>query len=51
MLTTKQLNNGRFQVVAADYNYNRFPPAVVAAIMWRSFSTKQEAEAFIAEIK
>ncbi|MCM8598882.1 MAG: hypothetical protein NFW04_09515 [Candidatus Accumulibacter sp.] len=49
MLTTKQLNNGRFQVVAADYN--RFPPAVVAAIMWRSFSTKQEAEAFIAEIK
>ena len=49
-LTTKQLLNGRFQVIATDYNYNRFSHAVVAAILWRSFATQQEAEAFIAEI-
>ena len=47
MLTTKQLNNGRWQVIAADYNYRRFSQAVVAAILWRSFATQDEALQFI----
>lgn len=50
MLITKQLNNGRFQVTAADYNYKRFSQAVVAAILWRSFATQAEAERFITEL-
>ncbi len=50
MLTTKQLNNGRWQVIATDYDYQRLPNAVVAAVLWRSFASQEEARQFIASV-
>ena len=49
-LATQQLNNGRFRVIAADYNYNRFAHNTVLAILWRTFATENDAQQFIATI-
>lgn len=43
-----QTTNGRWQITAEYDAWKSLSPAFVAAILWRSFPTKADAEAFAA---
>lgn len=46
MLKIYQIANGRWQITAEYNAWNTLPHAFATAILWRSFPTHADAEAF-----
>lgn len=45
-----QLNNGRWQVTVEYDMWNKLSHSFIAAILWRSFNTQDEAKTFAATV-
>lgn len=51
MFKIYQIANGRFQITPTNPNtFNTLSHSVSAAILWRSFQTEAEAQAFTNEV-
>jgi hypothetical protein len=50
MLTLKQTTNGRWRVWPTIEAWDRMPKSEVAALLWRSYPTAQDAFAYACEM-